>query len=125
MPPSAPRGPAWSWSAGCPSATGPRRSARRSASASPPAWSSSGSLAGEDEAQQHGIVGDTPNLAARLQALAEPNTVVIEPTTHRLTGGLFDYRDLGAVTLKGFAEPVQAWQVMGLERRGKPLRGPA
>ena len=73
-----------------------------------------GSLAGEDEAQQHGVVGDTPNLAARLQALAEPNAVVIEPTTHRLTGGLFDYQDLGAVTLKGFPEPVQAWQVIGL-----------
>jgi class 3 adenylate cyclase/predicted ATPase len=72
-----------------------------------------GNLAGEDEAQQHGIVGGTPNLAARLQALAEPNAVVIEPTTHRLTGGLFDYRDLGAVALKGFAEPVQAWQVLG------------
>jgi class 3 adenylate cyclase/predicted ATPase len=73
-----------------------------------------GNLASKDEAQQHGIVGGTPNLAARLEALAEPNTVVIEPTTHRLTGGLFDYRDLGAVTLKGFAEPVQAWQVTGL-----------
>jgi class 3 adenylate cyclase/predicted ATPase len=73
-----------------------------------------GNLAGEDEAQQHGIVGGTPNLAARLEALAEPNAVVIEPTTRRLTGGLFDYRDLGAVTLKGFAEPVRAWQVMGL-----------
>src|SRR5882757_3328572 len=73
-----------------------------------------GNLAGEDEAQQHDVVGWTPNLAARLEALAEPNTVVIEPTTRRLTGGLFDYRDLGAVTLKGFAEPVQAWQVTGL-----------
>jgi class 3 adenylate cyclase len=60
-----------------------------------------GNLAGADEAQQHGIVGDTPNLAARLQALAEPNAVVIEPTTRRLTGGLFDYRDLGAVTAQG------------------------
>jgi class 3 adenylate cyclase len=73
-----------------------------------------GNLAGEDVAQQHGIVGETPNLAARLQALAEPNTVVIAPTTRRLTGGLFDYRDLGAVALKGFADTVQAWQVMGL-----------
>jgi class 3 adenylate cyclase/predicted ATPase len=73
-----------------------------------------GNLAGEDETQQHGIVGGTPNLAARLQALAEPNAVVIESTTRRLTGGLFDYRDLGAVALKGFAEPVPAWQVMGL-----------
>jgi class 3 adenylate cyclase len=73
-----------------------------------------GNLAGEDVAQQHGIVGETPNLAARLQALAEPNTVVIAPTTRRLTGGLFDYRDLGAVSLKGYADTVQAWQVMGV-----------
>jgi predicted ATPase/class 3 adenylate cyclase len=73
-----------------------------------------GGLSGEDETQQHGIVGGTPNLAARLQALAEPNAVVIEPVTRRLTGGLFDYRDLGAATLKGFAEPVRAWQVTGL-----------
>ena len=84
-----------------------------------------GNLTGEDVGQQHEIVGETPNLAARLQALAEPNTVVIAPTTRRLTGGLFDYRDLGAVALKGFAEPVQAWQVDGPQRRGKPLRGAA
>ena len=72
-----------------------------------------GSLAGEDEAQQHGIVGGTPNLAARLQTLAEPDTVVIDAVTHRLTGGLFDYRDLGAAALKGFDEAVPAWQVVG------------
>jgi class 3 adenylate cyclase len=64
-------------------------------------------------AQEHGIVGETPNLAARLQALAEPNTVVIASSTRRLTGGLFDYRDLGAMALKGFVEDVQAWQVTG------------
>ena len=68
-----------------------------------------GNVAGED---QHGIIGTTPNLATRLQALAEPNSVVIGPTTHRLTGRLFDYHELGAVTLKGFAEPVHAWQVL-------------
>ncbi len=89
-----------------------------------------GNIAGADEAQQHGIVGGTPNLAARLETLAQPNTVVIEATTHRLTGGLFDYRDLGAVTLKGFAAPVQAWRVIGpsaTESRFEALResGPA
>jgi len=73
-----------------------------------------GDLIGEGVAQEHGVVGETPNLAARLQALAEPNTVVIESNTRRLTGGLFDYRDLGSVPLKGFAEPVLAVQVMGL-----------
>src|SRR5260370_27827 len=73
-----------------------------------------GHLIGEGTAPEHDIVGGTPNLAARLQALAEPNTVVIASSTRRLTGGLFDYRDLGAVALKGFAEAVPAWQVMGL-----------
>jgi class 3 adenylate cyclase/predicted ATPase len=73
-----------------------------------------GDLIGEGVAQEYGVVGETPNLAARLQALAEPNTVVIESNTRRLTGGLFDYRDLGAVPLKGFADPVPAMQVTGL-----------
>jgi hypothetical protein len=72
-----------------------------------------GDLIGEGDAQERAVVGETPNLAARLQALAEPGQVVISPSTQRLTGGLFEYRDLGRVALKGLAEPVQAWQVMG------------
>jgi class 3 adenylate cyclase/tetratricopeptide (TPR) repeat protein len=72
-----------------------------------------GDLIGTGVAHSHEVVGDTPNLAARLQALAEPGMVVISSSTHRLTGGLFDYRDLGAVALKGFAESVPAWQVLG------------
>ncbi|HEV2545955.1 MAG TPA: AAA family ATPase [Stellaceae bacterium] len=58
-------------------------------------------------------MGDTPNLAARLQALAEPGQVVISHSTRRLTGGLFEYRDLGRITLKGLVDPTQAWQVVG------------
>ena len=58
------------------------------------------------------VTGDTPNLAARLQAQAEPNTVLIAPATLSLVRGLFDYRDLGARPLKGFVEPVQLWQVV-------------
>jgi len=58
------------------------------------------------------VIGETPNLAARLQALAEPGTVLICPQTHRLTAGHFDYRDLGAIALKGWAEPVPVWQVL-------------
>ena len=72
-----------------------------------------GDLIGEGVAQEHGVVGDTPNLAARLQALAEPGRVVISQSTRRINGGLFDYRDLGTINLKGFAEPVRAWQVLG------------
>jgi class 3 adenylate cyclase/predicted ATPase len=72
-----------------------------------------GDLIGEGDAQERGVVGDTPNLAARLQALAEPGQVVISQSTRRLTGGLFDYHDLGRVALKGLAEPAQAWRVLG------------
>jgi class 3 adenylate cyclase/predicted ATPase len=73
------------------------------------------------------VTGDTPNLAARLQAEAEPNTVVIAAATHDIVRGLFDYRDLGARPLKGFAAPVQAWQVLGesgAAGRFEALRGP-
>lgn len=56
--------------------------------------------------------GETPNLAARLQAVAEPGSVVIAERTHALTGGSFRYRELGAISLKGFEHPVRAWQVL-------------
>jgi class 3 adenylate cyclase/tetratricopeptide (TPR) repeat protein len=71
-----------------------------------------GDLIGVGAAQEQPVVGETPNLAARLQALAEPGAVVIESRTRRMTGGLFEYRDLGTVALKGFAENVPAWQVL-------------
>jgi class 3 adenylate cyclase/predicted ATPase len=70
-----------------------------------------GDLVAAGATQEHKIVGETPNLAARLQALAAPDTVVIADNTKRLVGGLFDYDDLGAVELKGFATPVRAWRV--------------
>ena len=57
--------------------------------------------------------GETPNLAARLQALAEPGTVVISQATRRLLGGVFDLHDLGPLRLKGFAEPLAAFRVEG------------
>ena len=66
-----------------------------------------GDLIGRARRRSTAVVGETPNLAARLQALAEPNAVVIAAATRRLIGGLFEYRDLGAVELKGFAEPVR------------------
>ena len=58
------------------------------------------------------IVGDTPNLAERLQKLAEPGTVLICANTHRLTKGHFIFRNLGPLALKGWTEPVPAWQVL-------------
>jgi class 3 adenylate cyclase/tetratricopeptide (TPR) repeat protein len=75
-----------------------------------------GDLTGEGEAQERGVVGETPNLAARLQTLAEAGTVVISTSTQQLTGGLFDYRDLGLATVKGIGEAVRVWQVLGPSR---------
>ena len=72
-----------------------------------------GDLIGEGAAQERGVVGETPNLAARLQALALPNTLVIAEATRRQIGGLFDLEDLGPQQLAGFAEPHPAWRVIG------------
>jgi class 3 adenylate cyclase len=71
-----------------------------------------GDLIGSGEAQERGIVGETPNLAARLQGIAEPNTVVIAESTRRLLGNLFDLEDLEAKDLKGIAEPVRTWAAL-------------
>ena len=71
-----------------------------------------GDLIGSGEAQERGIVGETPNLAARLQGIAEPNTVVIAESTRRLLGNLFELEDLGAKDLKGIAGPVRAWAAL-------------
>jgi class 3 adenylate cyclase len=84
-----------------------------------------GDLIGQGAAQEQAVVGETPNLAARLQALAEPGMVVIAPSTRRLTGGLFDYQDLGAIEIKGLAVPVEAARVVresGAESRFEALR---
>jgi predicted ATPase len=71
-----------------------------------------GDLIGTGAAQEQAVVGDTPNLAARLQALAEPNMVVIAEGTRRLLGNLFEFQDLGAKNLKGIAGPVRAWAAL-------------
>src|SRR5262249_36582591 len=84
-----------------------------------------GDLIGAGSAQEQAVVGETPNLAARLQALAEPGAVVIASSTRRLTARLFEYRDLGTFAFKGFAEQVAAWQVLGasaVESRFEALR---
>ncbi|SEE05561.1 SAM domain (Sterile alpha motif) [Rhizobiales bacterium GAS191] len=71
-----------------------------------------GELMGEGEARERGVIGETPNLAARLQGLAEPGSVVIAESTRRLLGGMFELKALGPQTLKGFAAPVSAWSVV-------------
>jgi class 3 adenylate cyclase/predicted ATPase len=68
-----------------------------------------GDLIGTGSAQEQAVVGETPNLAARLQALAEPNAVVIAESTRKLLGNLFELQDLGTREVKGIAEPVRAY----------------
>jgi hypothetical protein len=72
-----------------------------------------GDLIGEGAAQERGVVGETPHLAARLQAIAMPNRVVVADGTRRQLGALFEVEDLGPQALAGFAEAPRAWQVVG------------
>ena len=71
-----------------------------------------GDLVASGEAQERGVVGETPNLAARLQGIAEPNTVVIAEGTRRLLGELFEMQDLGQKDLKGIAGQIRAWAAL-------------
>ena len=85
-----------------------------------------GDLLGVGEAQERGIAGETPNLAARLQELAEAGAVIIADNTRRLVGNLFELSPLAPCSLKGFAEPVGAWRVTGegkAESRFEALHG--
>ena len=68
-----------------------------------------GDLIGSGASQEQAIVGDTPNLAARLQSVAEPNRVVVAESTRKLVGSLFELEDLGPQELKGISGPVRAW----------------
>ena len=71
-----------------------------------------GDLIGAGAAQEQAVVGETPNLAARLQAIAAPDTVAIAEGTRKLLGNLFELRDLGATDLKGIAGPARAWAAL-------------
>jgi hypothetical protein len=72
-----------------------------------------GDLLGAGAAQEQSVIGETPNLASRLQGLAGPNEIVIAEATRRQIGNLFSLRDLGPQELKGFAGATQAWEVLG------------
>ena len=72
-----------------------------------------GDLIGTGAAQEQSVVGETPNLAARLQSLAGANEIVVADATRRQIGSLFELRDLGNVALRGFAAAQQVWQVVG------------
>ena len=84
-----------------------------------------GDLIGSGASQEQAIVGETPNLAARLQGIAEPNSVVIAESTRKLVGNLFELEDLGAQDLKGIAGPVQRLGSATTRFSRKPLRRPA
>src|SRR5262249_54270279 len=71
-----------------------------------------GDLIGSGASQEQAIVGETPNLAARLQVIAEPNSVVIAESTRRLLGNLFEFEDLGIQDLKGISGSVRAWAAL-------------
>src|SRR5215813_5334638 len=71
-----------------------------------------GDQIGEGTASETAVVGETPNLAARLQALAQPNQIIVSAATRAMLGDHFDFEDLGAFELKGFAERVPAWRVL-------------
>jgi class 3 adenylate cyclase/predicted ATPase len=71
-----------------------------------------GDLIGEGSAREFALVGDAPNLAARLQALAEPNQILVAPRTHHLLGRLFEFADLGDHNIKGFDRPIHVWRVI-------------
>ena len=84
-----------------------------------------GDLIGEGSAQEQSVVGETPNLAARLQALAAPDQIVIAENTWRQVGNLFEYEDLGEIEVKGLRAAVRAFRVLGESRIGsrfEPLR---
>ena len=87
-----------------------------------------GDLIGEGDARERGVVGETPNVAARLQGVAPANGLIIADATRRLIGGLFRCRDLGPIEVKGLDAPVRAWQVLDermVESRFEALRGEA
>jgi predicted ATPase/class 3 adenylate cyclase len=87
-----------------------------------------GELIGSGETKERGALGETPNLAARLQAMATPNAVVVASSTRRLFGNLFECLDLGTIEVKGFSEPVSACQVLrpsSVQSRFEALRGPS
>jgi len=81
-----------------------------------------GDRAGEQRDQNELVFGNAPNLAARLQAIAEPNTVVVALRTRRLVGLSFKFRDMGRFNLKGFSRPVNAWQIVAKRKLQKRAR---
>lgn len=81
-----------------------------------------GDLISGSALEQQAMIGDTPNIAARLQGIAEPGAVIVAASTRELLGDLFTFRSLGLRQVKGISEPIAAWAVEGGGRIGEPLR---
>ena len=79
-----------------------------------------GDLIGSGTSQEQAIVGETPNLAARLQGLGGPNSVVVAESTRRLVGNLFELEDLGAQDLKGISGPVRRFDPLQSKAASRP-----
>jgi class 3 adenylate cyclase len=77
-----------------------------------------GDIVGEGAAEEASVIGETPNIAARLQTIAQSNQIVISPLTRHIIGDVFELEDLGHKTLKGITEPVHAWRVLGARGEG-------
>lgn len=69
-------------------------------------------VVGEKQGNERTAIGETPNLAARLQALAEPDAVLVAEVTQRLTSGFFEWSDLGRVSFKGFGRTIRVWRAL-------------
>jgi len=80
-----------------------------------------GEIIGQGSAQEHTVVGSTPNLAARLQAAAEPDTIAVGPVAHRLAVGAATFRALGERQFKGFEEPISIWQAVSISEAADRL----
>jgi len=80
-----------------------------------------GDIVGDGPSEEKTVVGETPNLAARLQGLARPNTVVIAPATRELLGERFEYEDIGTHRLEGFGGEMRAWQVVRSREAGSAI----
>ena len=86
-----------------------------------------GEASGVGPAGEETVVGDTPNLAARLQSHAEPGCVLVSSSTHRITADFFEYSLLGALPVKGFREPIPVWKALresATESRFRPRMQP-
>jgi class 3 adenylate cyclase len=84
-----------------------------------------GETIGSGSSREQVALGEMPNLAAWLQSIAEPNRLIIGPTTHQLVGDRFDCESIGLQSLKGFVSPVECWRITGVRALDERYRRPS